>query len=342
MLELAYLARCAGRPVPRDRPPSRTLAGGSRTQGLPRGIAAAALVLIVALLANGCAGQRTIVRNSGSAQALATDQAFVSLGPGSPAVLSVIESDYANATKQRIVLASRGRTPGENQLRVDVFGLKNDNVAVDTSLPDIPPAEAELSAEAQETLPDIPLRMSLNYLQNRYGPFGYLVGKTAQGDTCIYAWQRLATPDWKLSPINSRNAISIRLRLCDPRASEAALAATMMNLSVNVALSSGSWTREPNELSADIGAAGAPIAPSPIAVAAANPFPPSSSPAAPPRRAKRAPPHERAPPAASFVQPSTPTGVIVPPPPLAPLNAQPTAATPPAGANVAPPQEPRP
>ena len=310
--------------------------------GPPHGIAASALILIVALLASGCAAQRTIVRNSGSAWAVATDQAFVSLGPGSPAVLSVIESDYANATRQRIVLASRGRTPGENQLRVDVFGLKNDSVAIDTSLPDLPPAEAELSAEAQETLPDVPLRISLNYLQNRYGPFGYLVGKTAQGDTCVYAWQRLATPDWKLSPINSRNAISIRLRLCDPTVSEAALAATMINLSVNVALSSGSWTPEPSGLSADIGAAGAPIAPPPIAAAAANPFPPWSFPAARPSRAKRAPPRERASPAASFVQPSAPTGVIVPPPPLAPLNAQPTAATPPAGANVPPPQEPRP
>jgi Cellulose biosynthesis protein BcsN len=183
--------------------------------------------------------------------------------------------------------------------------------------------------------------MSLNYLQNRYGPIGYLVGKSAQGDTCIYAWQRLATPDWKLSPINSRNAISIRLRLCDPRASEAALAATMMNLSVNVALSSGSWTREPNELSADIGAAGAPIAPPSIAAAAANPFPPSSSPAAP-TRARRAPRHERAPPATSLIQPSTPTGVIVPPPPLAPPNPRPPAAAPPAGAIAPPPQEPRP
>jgi hypothetical protein len=310
--------------------------------GPPYRITASALILMVALLAGGCASQRTIVRNSGSAWALATDQAFASLGPGSPAVLSVIESEYANATRQRIVLASRGRTPGENQLRVDVFGLKNDNVAVDTFLPDIPPAEADLNAEAQETLPDVPLRMSLNYLQNRYGPFGYLVGKSAQGDICIYAWQRLATPDWKLSPINSRNAISIRLRLCDPRASEAALAGTMMNLSVNVALSSGGWTREPNELSANIGAAGAPIAPSPIAVAAANPFPPSSSPATPPSRAKRAPPRERAPPAMSFVQPSAPAGVIVPPPPLAPLNARPSAAAPPAGAIASPPQEPRP
>jgi Cellulose biosynthesis protein BcsN len=311
-------------------------------RGPPLRITAPAFILTAALLMGGCAGQRTIVGNWGGAQALAPDQAFVSLGPGSPAVLSVIETDYANATRQRIVLASRGRTPGENQLRVDVFGVKNDNVGPDTSLPDLPPAEAELSAEAQETLPGVPLRMSLNYLQNRYGPFGYLVGKTAQGDTCIYAWQRLATPDWKLSPINSRNAISIRLRLCDPSVSEAALAATMMNLSVNVALSSGSWTGEPNELSANIGAVGAPIAPPSIAVAAANPFPPSSPPAVRRYRVKRAPPRERAPPATSFVQPSTPAGVIVPPPPLAPLNAQPAAAAPPAGADASPPQEPRP
>jgi len=73
-----------------------------------------------------------------------------------PAVLSVIQSDYANATRQTIALATRGKTPGENQLRVDVFGVKNDNVALDSSLPDLPLKEAELAAEAQDALPDVP------------------------------------------------------------------------------------------------------------------------------------------------------------------------------------------
>jgi hypothetical protein len=304
------------------------------------------MILMMALVASGCAAQRTIVENSG-AMAVPTDHAFVSLGPGAPAILSVIQSDYANATRQTIALATRGQTPGENHLRVDVFGVKNDNVALDSSLPDLPLKEAELAAEAQDALPDVSLRVSNIYMQNRYGPFGYIVGKTAQGDTCVYAWQRLATPDRKVSLINSRNAISIRLRLCDSVASEAALAATMMNLNVNVALSSGSWTPEPRELSGDVGAVNAPIAPPQIAIAAANPLRPSPARAAPPLRARvvtRAPSPERAPPATSVIQPPALTGVVVPPPPLAAFNAPaPTTATPsPAQISVPPqPREPR-
>ena len=309
---------------------------------LSRGGLALSAVIFVVALTGGCAAQRTVVENSGGAtRAVATDRAFVTLSPGGPPVLSVIQSDYANATRQTIALTSQGGTPGENQLRVDVFGLRNNNVSAERSLPDLPLSEAELSAEGQEALPAVPLRLSLSYLQNRYGPFGYLVGKTAQGDTCIYAWQRLATPDRKISLINSRNAISIRLRLCDPRASEAALASTMMNLNVNVALSSGSWMPEPKQLSSAIGAAGEPIAPSQIASAAAGPFPPSPPPGATPsgaRHAKHAP--ELAPSATSIVQPSTPAGIIVPSPSLAPLNAPETAATPPAGPIVPPPPQP--
>jgi hypothetical protein len=277
---------------------------------------------MMALVASGCAAQRTIVESS-SARAVGLGHAFVSLGPGGPAVLSVIETDYANATRQTIALTTHGKTPGDNQLRIDLSGIKNDNVSPETTIPDRPLNEADLSAEAQEALPDVSLRMSLNYLQNRYGPFGYLVGKTAQGDTCVYGWQRLATADQKLSLINSRNAISIRLRLCDPAANEAALAATMMNLSVNVSLSSGSWTPDPRQLSADIGAANAPMAPSQIMAAAANPLPPSEASNALPRQAKRiiAAPPPPPPPAASLVQPAPLTGVVVPPPPLASLNA---------------------
>ena len=286
---------------------------------------ASAVLLVAALATGGCAAQRTIVEaRPSAARSLTTDRAFVTLGQGAPTALSVIESDYSNATRQTIALTTRGRTPGENQLQVDVFGLKNDNVAHDSSLPDSPLKASELAAEAQEALPEVPLRLSTSYLQNQYGPFGYLVGKTAQGDTCMYAWQRLATPDSKLSLINSRNAIAIRARLCDPVANEAALAATMMNLSINVALSSGSWMPDANQLSADIGASNAPIAPPQIVAAAANRFP--QSPAAPPRgakRVKRAPAPVRAPSAAPASLESANSGVVVPPPPLDSPNAPP-------------------
>jgi hypothetical protein len=341
MHHLGYLTRCAGRPPPRGHPYCyfALREGGAGCKPLW------AVGLMVALVVSGCAGSRTIVESS-SVRAVPADHAFVSLGPAGPAVLSVLESDYANATRQTITLATRGKTPGENQVRVDVLGVKNEDVALDTSIPDLPLKEAELQAEAQEALPDVPLRVSNSYLQNRYGPFGYIVGKTARGETCVYAWQRLTTPDLKLSVANSRNTISLRLRLCDPRANEAALAATMMNLSVNVALSSGSWTPDPKELSADIGAPSAPMAPPQIALAVANPLQPAREAPVRARHAARAPAPEPASDPISAVQPPVLTGVVVPPPPLATFSAQVPAradsALPPPQISVpSPPGEPR-
>jgi Cellulose biosynthesis protein BcsN len=296
------------------------------------------------LIANGCAAQRTIIDNSG-ARAVSTSDAFVFLGPGSPAVLSVVESPYANATRQTIALETHGRTPGENQLRVDILGLTNTGVTAETTLPDRPLNEAGLYAEGQEALPNVPLRLSLSYVQNRYGPFGYLVGRTPQGDTCVYAWQRVATPDQRLSLVNARATVSVRLRLCDPKADEAALIATMMNLGVNVRLSGGSWTPDPKGLSPDIGAAGTLIAPPSIMAAAANPYPSAPSPATTPSRAKhakRAPLPEPAPAASAAERPAA--VVAVPPPPLASLNEPPPvqSAPSPQPLNVPPPRDAQP
>ena len=177
---------------------------------------ALAVTLIAALATAGCAGRHVIIENVG-ARSVSTNLAFVSLGPGTPGVLSVIESRYANATRQTIALVTRGKTPGENQLQIDVFGLTNEGVSLETTLPDLALNEVDLYSEAQGALPDVPLRMSLNYMQNNFGPFGNAVGRSTQGDTCVYAWQRIATPDRKLSLVNSRVAMSVRLRLCDPR-----------------------------------------------------------------------------------------------------------------------------
>jgi hypothetical protein len=300
---------------------------------------ASAAILLMTLAVEGCAAQRAVVEDS-NAHVVSPTLAFVSLGPGAPSDLSVIESPYANATRQTIALTTHGKTPGENQLRIDVFGLTNPNVAPDSALPDRPLNEADLMSEAQDTLPDVPLRISANYMQNRYGPFGYAVGKSARGDTCVYAWQRLETPEQKLTIVNSRNTISVRLRICDPKAAEATLASLMMNLSVNVRLSGGSWTPDPKALSPAIGAAGAPMAPSQVLAAAVNPFPPSSAVATRTPRAKRAVAPE--PVSALAVSPS-PSGVLVPPPP--PLNASmPTgpAHAPEPNSVPAPPRETRP
>jgi Cellulose biosynthesis protein BcsN len=229
------------------------------------GTAAAGVALIMAII-DGCAAPRTIVANESERQ-VSVDQAFVSLGPSAPPALSIVEHPYENATRQTIHLATRGATPGENTLRVDVIGIKNPGISRDATLPDAPLEAAQLGLDAEEALPGVPLRTSLTYVQNRSGPFGYAVGKSAQGDECIYAWQRVATPDRDINPVNSRNTLSVRLRLCEPNTSEQALIASMMGLNVNVGVSGGLWTPEPKQFSSDIGSPGTEIGPPQILVA---------------------------------------------------------------------------
>jgi Cellulose biosynthesis protein BcsN len=310
----------------------QTLAPPSRESRL-------AVVLAMTALMGGCAGERTLVRE-GSAHVVSPDLALVSLGPNAPATLSVVERPYANATRQTIALATEGKTPGQNELRVDIFGVTNKGVGPETTLSDVPLKEDELLSEAQDALPSVPMRISLNYLQNRYGPFGYAIGRSPRDDLCVYAWQRLATPEQKLSLINSRVAASVRLRLCDPHATEASLVASMMNLNIDATLSGGGWTPDPRELSADLGAPGAPQGPPAIMEAYANPL--SSKAVAVERRPRKTPVRQARQPieAPALAAPAlqAPPGFVVPPPP-------PTAAAPapqsPAVAVPAPPSEPR-
>jgi Cellulose biosynthesis protein BcsN len=231
-------------------------------------------------------------------------------------MLSIVERVYWNATRQTALLSTRGRTSGENFLRVDVIGVTNSEVGRESTLPEDPLNEGELFAEAEEALPDVPLRATQTYVQNRYGPFGYAVGASTQGDECIYAWQRLATPDENLSIFNTRNTLSLRLRLCEPRVTEAQLVAVMMGLSINVAISGGSWSREPKPLTSDAGVAGVVIAPPEVLSAAKL----GAAQAAPRPRIIKSHVPELSP--ASVAPP--PGGVVVPPPPLGSPIAQPS------------------
>jgi hypothetical protein len=297
-------------------------------------VAAALLMAIV----SGCATPRTILSNV-TEEEVSVDHAFVSLGPGAPAVLFLTERPYANGARQTMRLATHGMTPGENSLRVDVVGLTNSNVDRQATLPDSPLSEPDLISEAEEGLPNVPLRTSLTYVQNRYGPFGYAVGRSTQGDECIYAWQRLTTPNENLSVVNSRDTLSVRLRVCAPHVSEARLVAIMMGLSVNVGLSGGSWTPEPKQLSSQIGAAGVSIGPSEILTAATNPIP-----EAPSHPARRLGANQKT--GANSTEPPTaanppPSGAVIVPPPVASADAQgPIVPPPPDSANTSP--EPKP
>jgi hypothetical protein len=262
---------------------------------------------------------------------VSASEAFVSLGAGTPAVLSIVQTAYANATRQTIALATSGPAPGQNELRVDIFSTTNNTAGVESTLADRSLNEEQITSEAQAALPGLALRRSLSYVQNQYGPFGYALAQAGAGELCMYAWQRIATPDLDVSLFNRRATMSIRLRLCQPGASETNLVAAMMGLHINASLSSGSWSKEPQQLSPDIGAAGVPMGPP-----ASSLYTPSADGAAPaPRRrpvrrtARPAPPPQETQPTAAPETAAPPSGVVIPPPPVGGSTAAPSQLVPP-------------
>src|SRR5690606_3555739 len=92
--------------------------------------------------------------------------------------------------------------------------------------------------EMRSLLPGVAMQRSNHYVQNTFGPFGYATGRSASGDTCLYAWQRLAS---KPSLIGNKGSVQIRLRLCGRSATEESLLATMYGFTFTGAFADMGW-----------------------------------------------------------------------------------------------------
>lgn len=208
-------------------------------------------VVLAAALA-GCASTRA-VQEPRTATTVPLSEAMIFPPPGGPALLSIVETNYANAVHQEIALATNARTAGENRITITRF-LAEGGTGDMGELADPLPAQIDLYAEAAAAWPDVQLLRSPFYVQNAYGPFGYAVGGAPTGDTCVYAWQRIA-PTLRPSGRVDRGAVSIRLQLCDRTSSEQALLRIMYEMRLRDPVF------EPWRASPLIGAGGAPILP---------------------------------------------------------------------------------
>ena len=121
----------------------------------------------------------------------------------------------------------------------------------------------DISRELRGTLPGIAMRRSDNYVQNRYGPFGFASGQSQSGDTCIFAWQRIRPAESQTRWLTGRGTIQICLRLCDLHLNEEQLLAFMYGFSINAAFNDYSWNPygEPAGPASDLGRPGPDIYP---------------------------------------------------------------------------------
>jgi hypothetical protein len=151
--------------------------------------------------------------------------------PGGPGIVRVVSKTFPNAVQQDIFLNTQAMTAGENKITILKFEGRGGDGS-DLNVRDIPFTEVNLTEEANAAWPGAGMAVSPYYVQNDYGPFGYAIGRPANGDACIYAWQRIE-PGLKPSGALERGAINVRLQLCKPRGTEQELVEVMYRLRLN-------------------------------------------------------------------------------------------------------------
>lgn len=203
-------------------------------------------------------------------------RALALLPPGSIPVIGVTQRNYDNAVSQVISLATRGRTPGENAIDIAFFTAADlpDSAAVAGNLLKLPGIEDhDVAREMEDRLPGVVMMPSAVFVQNKYGPFGYAFGRGIGGEACLYAWQRIADGDSIFRP--KSGAVSVRIRVCDPTATEATLLRLAYDYSLNASLRRPGWNPigEAPPPAPELGKAGAPIYPLPQASSPDAPAP---------------------------------------------------------------------
>lgn len=169
------------------------------------------------------------------------EAAFAYPAPGGPAISAILERKYANATQQDILLATSARNSGQNMLRVQIYGPVDTKVAGRSRLREGYLPVTNVQSEMRQLIPGVAMHTSPYYVQNKYGPFGYAAGRSASGDTCVYAWQRITSTGMTQTWIGNKGSVQVRLRLCQQGASERALLQSMYDYTITAAFQSGNW-----------------------------------------------------------------------------------------------------
>ncbi|WP_166802417.1 cellulose biosynthesis protein BcsN [Microvirga pakistanensis] len=217
-------------------------------------------VLLAPLMATACTTRSELGFATLMNEVPAT-QAIIVPPPGGPAIVAVLQRKYQNGVSQEIALSTASLTPGQNAFHVTLASGSVPQSEIDDvlSLPSM--TEDRLQREMEERLPGIEMQTSLVYVQNKYGPFGFATGRSAGGDVCLYAWQRIEPNEPAV--LVPGGVISVRLRLCDVAATPEQLLRTMYGFTVSAYYMSGAWNPygAPPRVPEHLGQIDAPIYP---------------------------------------------------------------------------------
>lgn len=200
------------------------------------------MAVCLALLAGACAAPYPSyfergVRVAGQTVEVDVGQALVLPEPGAaPRVIAVLQTAYSNAISQEIALETNSSARGQNAFYVTFFGPVEHVRAGSYQGKDDFLNEEALEEQMEERLPGVAMHTSNYFVQNRYGPFNYAMGRGGAGEICMYAWQRIQSrpPESVYRFVaRDRGVLSVRLRLCQKGATEKDLLRVMYRYSIN-------------------------------------------------------------------------------------------------------------
>jgi hypothetical protein len=221
-------------------------------------------VVLVSAIA-GCGAPRDGSRLTESATTVSPEEAMVMPPPGGPAIVSVVSRQFTNADEQDVLLFTSASTPGQNFLRIKLFGPMSIERDGGRSLGYATLRESTIAQEIHKEFPGIAMKRSGLFLQNDYGPFGYAFGRGRQNDSCFYGWQQIRSSEQDRSGFQNGGTIQVRLRLCEEGASEEKLLSVMYGYTIRAGISKPGWNPygAPPPVDDGIGRTSNPIRPNP-------------------------------------------------------------------------------
>lgn len=215
--------------------------------------------LMIGTASSSCSSTGTVTRPISPAL-VADEQALALPPPGGPAVIGIVERKRGNGVEQTISLATSASVEGQNYLKIEFFGPK---VARGESATFRTVNERAILIEAAAAVPGVRLSRRSTFLQNSYGPFAYAAGRSAVGDTCIYAWQQIRAGTAGDGIGRNFGMVQVRWRLCDAFASEEQLLSAIYGYTIIGTFNGKAWNPfgEPNRVDPRLGETGYPIYP---------------------------------------------------------------------------------
>lgn len=274
---------------------------------IPRAICRFTVISVAVASLSACTQGASIV-NSSVQRSVPVETAYALPPPGGPEVIHVIQRSYSNGLEQNISLATDSAVPGQNFFRIRVIGSLDPKEAGDGSAPSSQLSlTRSIGSELRTEFRRMAMTRSPYFVQNRYGPFSYAVGRSGS-DTCLYGWQNLRS---KPSLIGNKGVVDVRLRLCQENATERGLLSVMYGYTLNAYLNDKNWNPygDPPAVPDTLGAAGPEVYP--LGQSRYETVLPEPAPKAKPRRIIKRRVAEDLPPVAE----EEPVGPTVPPPP---------------------------